>query len=163
MEFKEVIGRRRSIRYFVPYWPAEREKIQTILEAARLASCAVNATFIFMEHTTVQVWLASLQRQTQLGLQACQEGLYILAAFCAYVGQSLDAIIATCLRDTPEGKIIHRRNRQHYTAQIDAFQRQVAGGLRQQVQYGRVVRSFLIHNGVMLQAGWQYSTQAEKG
>jgi nitroreductase len=46
MEFKEVIGRRRSIRYFAPYRPVERDKIQTILEAARLASCAVNATFL---------------------------------------------------------------------------------------------------------------------
>jgi nitroreductase len=46
MEFKEVIGRRRSIRYFLPYRPVERAKIQTILEAARLASCAVNATFL---------------------------------------------------------------------------------------------------------------------
>ncbi|MCH7811235.1 MAG: nitroreductase family protein [Chloroflexi bacterium] len=43
MEFKEVIGRRRSIRFFEPEKPVEREKIQTILEAARLASCAVNA------------------------------------------------------------------------------------------------------------------------
>lgn len=46
MEFKEVVGRRRSIRYFVPYRPVEREKIQTIMEAARLASCAVNASFL---------------------------------------------------------------------------------------------------------------------
>jgi hypothetical protein len=37
----------------------------------------------------------------------------------------------------------------------------VAGDLRQQVQYGRVVRSFLIHNGVMLQAGWQYRPERE--
>ena len=43
MEFKEVIGRRRSIRFFEPDKPVEREKIQTMLEAARLASCAVNA------------------------------------------------------------------------------------------------------------------------
>jgi nitroreductase len=43
MEFKEVIGRRRSIRFFEPDKPVEPEKIQTILEAARLASCAVNA------------------------------------------------------------------------------------------------------------------------
>ena len=43
MEFKEVIGRRRSIRFFEPDKPVEREKIQTVLEAARLASCAVNA------------------------------------------------------------------------------------------------------------------------
>ncbi len=46
MEFKEVIGRRRSIRYFLPYRPVEQEKIQTIMEATRLSSCAVNASFL---------------------------------------------------------------------------------------------------------------------
>ncbi len=43
MEFKEVLGRRRSIRFFDPDRPVEREKIQKMLEAARVASCAVNA------------------------------------------------------------------------------------------------------------------------
>ena len=43
MEFKEVVGNRRSIRFFDPDRPVEREKIQKMLEAARLASCAVNA------------------------------------------------------------------------------------------------------------------------
>jgi nitroreductase len=38
MELKEVIGRRRSMRYLRPYRPVEREKIQKMLEAARLAS-----------------------------------------------------------------------------------------------------------------------------
>ena len=46
MEFKEVVGRRRSIRFFEPDRPVEREKIQTILEAGRLASCAVNAHWL---------------------------------------------------------------------------------------------------------------------
>ncbi|MGH7928426.1 MAG: nitroreductase family protein [Candidatus Binatia bacterium] len=46
MEFKEVIGRRRTIRYFEPDKPVEREKIQKMLEAARLASCAVNAHWL---------------------------------------------------------------------------------------------------------------------
>ncbi|MBI2912581.1 MAG: nitroreductase family protein [Chloroflexi bacterium] len=46
MEFKEVVGRRRSIRFFQPWRSVEREKIQTILEAARLASCAVNAHWL---------------------------------------------------------------------------------------------------------------------
>ena len=45
MEFKEVIGRRRSIRFFEPDKPVEREKIQIMLEAARLSSCAVNAHY----------------------------------------------------------------------------------------------------------------------
>lgn len=38
MEFKEVVGRRRSIRYFQSWRPVEPEKIQKILEAARLQS-----------------------------------------------------------------------------------------------------------------------------
>ena len=38
MELKEVIGRRRSIRFLLPYKPVEREKIQRMLEAASLAS-----------------------------------------------------------------------------------------------------------------------------
>jgi len=46
MEYKEVVGRRRSIRYFQTWRPVEREKIQIMLEAARQASCAVNATFM---------------------------------------------------------------------------------------------------------------------
>lgn len=46
MEFKEVIGRRRTIRFFEPDRPVEREKIQIMLEAARLASCAVNAHWL---------------------------------------------------------------------------------------------------------------------
>lgn len=45
MEFKRVIGSRRSIRYYQPWRPVEPAKIQTVLEAARLASRAVNASF----------------------------------------------------------------------------------------------------------------------
>jgi nitroreductase len=46
LEFKEVVGRRRSIRFFQPYRPVEREKIQKILEACRIASCAVNGSYL---------------------------------------------------------------------------------------------------------------------
>ncbi len=38
MELREVIGRRRSIRFLRPYQPVEPEKIQAMLEAARRAS-----------------------------------------------------------------------------------------------------------------------------
>ncbi len=38
MELREAIGRRRSIRFMRPYRPVEPEKIQRMLEAARLAS-----------------------------------------------------------------------------------------------------------------------------
>ena len=46
MEFTEVIGNRRSIRYFDPDRPVEREKIQKILEAMRLGSCGMNGCWI---------------------------------------------------------------------------------------------------------------------
>lgn len=38
MELMEVIGRRRSIRFLKPYKAVEREKIQIMFEAARIAS-----------------------------------------------------------------------------------------------------------------------------
>jgi nitroreductase len=38
MELRDVIGRRRSIRFLLPHKPVELEKIQRMLEAARIAS-----------------------------------------------------------------------------------------------------------------------------
>jgi len=46
MEFTEVVGIRRSIRFFDPERPVEREKVQKILEAMRLGSCAMNAHWL---------------------------------------------------------------------------------------------------------------------
>jgi nitroreductase len=46
MELQQVLGIRRSIRYFDPDRPVEREKIQKVLEAMRIASCAVNAHWL---------------------------------------------------------------------------------------------------------------------
>ncbi len=45
MEFNEVIGKRRSIRHYSDR-PVEMEKIQIILEAARLAPCASNLNIL---------------------------------------------------------------------------------------------------------------------
>jgi nitroreductase len=42
MEVKEVIGRRRTIRFFEPDREVERSKVQKMLEAARRASCVGN-------------------------------------------------------------------------------------------------------------------------
>lgn len=46
MELKQILGRRRTIRFYLPHRPVERAKIQKMLEAARRASCVgnVNAT-----------------------------------------------------------------------------------------------------------------------
>ena len=46
MEFKQVVGNRRTIRFFDPNIPVESEKIQIMLESANRCSRAVNADFI---------------------------------------------------------------------------------------------------------------------
>jgi nitroreductase len=45
VEFKQVVGNRRTIRFFEPNKPVEREKIQIMLEAANRASRSVNADY----------------------------------------------------------------------------------------------------------------------
>jgi nitroreductase len=45
MDFKQVIGNRRSIRYFEPDRPVEKEKIQIMLEAANRASRSGNIDY----------------------------------------------------------------------------------------------------------------------
>lgn len=59
MELKEVIGRRRSIRIFLPYRPVEREKVQKMLEAARRSSCAGNV----MNIRAVVIWRDKASRE----------------------------------------------------------------------------------------------------
>jgi len=42
VDFLRVVGDRRSIRWFRPWQPVEREKVQRILEVARLTTCPGN-------------------------------------------------------------------------------------------------------------------------
>lgn len=46
LTFKQAVGNRRSIRFFRPYQPVEKAKVQKILEAARLQSQHGNAGLI---------------------------------------------------------------------------------------------------------------------
>jgi len=60
MELREVIGRRRSIRFVRPYRAVEPEKIQRMLEAARLASHwgnvqSLRAVVVFRESASQEV------------------------------------------------------------------------------------------------------------
>lgn len=45
MEFKRVVGTRRSIRFLTPWKPVERAKIQVMFEAANRASRSINADY----------------------------------------------------------------------------------------------------------------------
>ena len=56
MEFLNAVGSRRSIRWFRPWQAVEPEKVQRVLEAARLAPCPGN----------LQPWRAVVVRQAEL-------------------------------------------------------------------------------------------------
>jgi nitroreductase len=56
VEFTQVVGSRRSIRWFKPWEPVEPEKVQRILEAARLTGCPGN----------LQPWRAVVVEQAQI-------------------------------------------------------------------------------------------------
>lgn len=65
MELREVLGRRRSIRFVRPYKPVEKEKIQRMLEAARIASHwgnvqSLRALVVFRDSAAPEV-LAAIQ------------------------------------------------------------------------------------------------------
>jgi nitroreductase len=95
MEFKEVVGRRRSIRYFQSWRPVEREKIQIMLEAARLSSCAVNASFM----RAVVVFRDNLDRATLDALKTPVSGLNIeLAPVHIYIYVDMKAYISAQAR-----------------------------------------------------------------
>lgn len=44
--FKRAVGGRRSVRFFKPYQPVDKAKVQKILEAARLQCCHGNAQLV---------------------------------------------------------------------------------------------------------------------
>src|SRR5208283_3648144 len=61
MELKQAIGIRRTIRFYNPYRPVEREKIQKMLEAAHLASFwgnvqALRAIVMFRGESPQERW-----------------------------------------------------------------------------------------------------------
>lgn len=63
MELKQAIGIRRTIRLYNPYRPVAREKIQKMLEAARLASFwgnvqALRAIVMFRDSSPPEAWEA---------------------------------------------------------------------------------------------------------
>jgi hypothetical protein len=109
-----------------------------------------------LSYATVRTWLDGL-RQHWGGDPATDdpERLPILEAFCRYARRDPDAIIedTTTLKDGERRIRIRGRNR--YAALIDEWQTTVDGSRIRKAKWGNTVRSFLIHNGVLLQSGLQ--------
>lgn len=108
-----------------------------------------------MQHITdcqaVQIWLAGVHEQSGVSPENDAKRLQVLTEFCARIEKTPDQIIDECLRDVDGGKKIRVKGRRFYAEQISEFEQQAEGGSSERRQKANYIRSFLIHNGVLLQ------------
>ncbi len=117
-----------------------------------------------MDYATVQTWLDDLRRHwgdDTDGVNA--ERLDILEAFCRFADKDPDSVIDECLRVKDGEKVVRAKGRRRYADLITQFQAQVEGSRLKRGKWGNTVRSFLIHNGILLQAGLQGGDSADEG
>lgn len=110
-----------------------------------------------LEYRTVRTWLEGLKEHWG-GDPATDdpERLPILEAFCRFAGVDPDTIIKECTRiDKAGDRRISVKGRRKWSDLIDQFQAQVEGSRVRKAKWGNTVRSFLIHNGILLAAGAQ--------
>ena len=103
------------------------------------------------DRKTVQTWLAGVHEQSGVSPENDAKRMQVLAEFCTFVDKAPDQIIDECLRDVEGGKKIRVKGRRFYAQKIAEFEQQAEGSASEKRQKANYIRSFLIHNGVLLQ------------
>lgn len=108
------------------------------------------------EYASVATWLDGLRRHWG-GDPANDdpERLPMLEAFCRYAGRDPDQVIKETTMIKNGERRIRVKGRQRYADLIDEWQASIEGSRIRKAKWGNTVRSFLIHNGVLLQSGVQ--------
>ncbi len=105
------------------------------------------------DYASVQQWVRGLKEQW--GDEPDMAQRYdTLQRFLAFVSSDPDTIIAECTREVESGKRIRIKARREYSEKIAEFQATVEGNPRQQSKAANYIRSFFIHNGIFMQAGF---------
>ena len=108
------------------------------------------------EYESVRTWYQGLREQSGVDPNEDKSRLELLREFCATLELDPDEIVAACLlrKEGKETKI-SIKGRRSMAERIADFQ--AAGGAegREQAKRGNAIRSFLIHNGILLQSGIQ--------
>jgi hypothetical protein len=109
-----------------------------------------------LEYASVRTWMDGLQQHWG-GDPANDDPsrLAMLEAFCRYAQRDPDAIIKETTMIKDGEKRIRTKGRERYAALIDEWQATIEGSRITKGKWGNTVRSFLIHNGVLLAAGMQ--------
>lgn len=108
-------------------------------------------------YDSVQIWFNGLREQSAIDPTADRSRLELLEEFCGFVELDPNEIVRACLleKDGRETKI-SIKGRRRVAEKIAEFQA-LGEGLdpRQRGHRGNTIRSFLIHNGILLQSGMQ--------
>ncbi len=108
------------------------------------------------EYDSVKTWYQELREQSGVEPNEDKSRLELLAEFCATLELDPDAIVAACLlrKEGKETKI-SIKGRRSMAERITDFQAKGGAEGREQAKRGNTIRSFLIHNGILLQSGIQ--------
>lgn len=109
-----------------------------------------------LDYASVRTWIDGL-KQHWGGDPATEdpERLPMLEAFCRHVNRDPDQIVKETTMIKDGERRIRVKGRERYVGLIDAWQAQQEGSRIRKAKWGNTVRSFLIHNGVLLQSGVQ--------
>ena len=108
------------------------------------------------DYASVRTWLDGL-RQHWGGDPVTDdpERLPIMETFCVHANRDPDQIIKETTMIKDGERRIRLKGRERYSKLIDEWQAQVEGSRIRKAKWGNTVRSFLIHNGVLLASGMQ--------
>ena len=109
------------------------------------------------QYQTVRNWLDGLREHWGGDPETDDpERLPLLEAFCQFATVDPDTVIKECTRIDKSGdRRISMKGRRKYAELIDQFQAQSTEARLRKAKRGNTIRSFLIHNGILLAAGAQ--------
>ncbi len=108
-------------------------------------------------YASVKTWLQGLREQSGADPEADPRRLATLKEFCEFAGLDPDEAVRACLL-LKEGREtrLSIKGRRGMAEKIAEFQERAPGlDRRARASRGNAIRSFLIHNGILLQAGIQ--------
>lgn len=103
-------------------------------------------------HASIKQWAASAGHDAD-SPEARRDRLRILAAFCAKVEKDPDELVAFCIlrkKETGE-RFLSVKRRETVNNWLEEFAAEQGWTGKEAVVNANVVRSFLIHNGVLIQ------------
>ena len=107
------------------------------------------------EYSSVKTWFTGLREQSGVDPHDDPSRVSFLNEFCASLELDPDEIVSACLlkKEGKETKI-SIKGRRSMAERIADFQAAGADA-RERPKRGNTIRSFLIHNGILLQSGIQ--------